>query len=1004
MRFKGLLVFGFLLTLAVAPAFAQFEGGDSDGSSVAAVCVSTLDGVDQFSFGTLTGATAFCDFSTEAYTIDLINPPQDIQFYWTVPPGATIISGANSPTINVAFDNTPGTISVTVVTACTSATFNLPVTNGSCFMYQGGDNDGFNEGNACSTTLDGAPLINVAAAMVGSPDFCEGATESYSIQVDNAPANTYYNWTVPAGSVVSSGQGTNVVIITFGPSNGNVSVDVITDCSTVTRTMAVSSMNCAFFAGGDNDGFSEGNSCSTDLNGGPLFSVTGITGSSTFCEFGTEGFAAVTVNAPANTYYDWSVPADATIITGQGTPNITVQFGNTAGVVSVNVITDCAVVTPTAFAVVPTSCTFFAGGDNDGFSNTLRCATKLDGTDALVAGPIVGSTTFCDFATESYTLTVQGVNPETTFTWTVPAGATIVSGQGTTTILVAFSNNGGNVSVDVTNACQTISVSLPVTTTNCIFYAGGDNDGFSAQQQCAMTLDGGDVFIPGPIVGSASSCEFSTETYSIIVAGALANTAYVWSVPPGASIISGQGTTSILVAFGNTSGNVAVSVSNECTTKNVTLPVAVANCIFYSGGDNDGFSVVQQCASNLNGGSVFAPGPIVGSSSSCEFATETYSITVAGALANTVYAWTVPAGATIVSGQGTNTILVAFGNTSGNVSVTVSNECESQNIFLPVTVANCIFYAGGDNDGFSQTRMCMATLNGGAAFIAGPITGPVSFCNFSSDSYSVTVANSNASTVYTWSVPPGASIVSGQGTSTILVSFGSTGGNIDVTISNDCSSTNATLAVTGSSCIFYAGGNNDGFSVTTVSNIPLPIALVSFDAEVVNGMVNLTWETSSEFENDFFMVERSHDGKTFETLTKVDGAGTSDRPLKYHVRDANPYHGTSYYRLSQTDYDGTIAYFKVVIVKIETFAEVTKLYPNPVDKDDLLHVDYFAEEDGLVKISIIDPHGISSDSQMVPVKSGVNLFEFTPHFKSVGVHVIIIRAREKATALRLVVL
>lgn len=1003
MRFKGLLLFSFLLTIAVSPAFAQYEGGDNDGSSVAAACVTTLDGIDQFSFGTMTGSATFCDFSSESYTVGLNNPPQDIQFYWSVPAGATILSGNFTESINVQFGNTPGTVSVTVVTPCTSQTFNMAVTNGVCTMYQGGDNDGASIANSCSTTLDGAPLINIAPAIVGSVNFCEGATESYSMQVDNAPGSTYYLWSVPAGSTIS-GQGTSVIIVTFGSAAGIVSVDIITDCGTTTRTMPVSPQNCAFYAGGDNDGFAEDNSCAVDLNGGPTFSVVGIAGSSTFCEFGTEGYSAVTVNVPAHTYYVWTVPADATIITGQGTANITVQFGNTNGSISVDIVTDCATITPAAFPVTATSCSFYAGGDNDGFSNTLRCATKLDGTDALVAGPIVGSTTFCDFATESYTLTVQGVNPETTFTWSVPAGATIVSGQGTTTILVAFSNNSGNVSVDVTNQCQTINVTLPVATTNCIFYAGGDNDGFSTTQACASTLNGGDTFIPGPIVGSTASCEFSTESYSIAVAGALANTVYVWSVPAGASIISGQGTNSILVAFANNSGNISVNISNECTTKNVSLPITVANCIFYSGGNNDGFSTVQQCASNLNGGSTFIPGPIVGTTNSCNFSTESYSITVAGALASTVYVWSAPAGASIISGQGTNAVLVAFGNTSGNVSVAISNDCETQNVSLAVTIANCIFYAGGDNDGFSQTRTCVSNLGGGSAFIPGAIAGPAAFCNFSTDSYSIVVAGANSTTTYNWTVPAGASIVSGQGTSTILVSFGSTSGNIAVDVANECQTINVSLAVAGSSCIFYAGGNNDGFSVTTVSNIPLPIALVSFDATVKNGIVFLNWETSAEYENDFFLVERSRDGKTFEPLTKVDGAGTSRERLAYQARDSNPYHGKSYYRLSQTDFDGTIEYFRVLVVKVETFAEVTKLYPNPVGKEELLRVDYFAEEDGQVKISVVDPAGLSTESQMIDVKAGVNLFEFTPHFKAAGVHIIIIRSKEKAQALRLVVL
>jgi len=141
-RIKGLLLFTFLLTIAVAPAFGQFLGGDNDGSSVAASCVTTLDGIGQFSYGTLTGSPTFCDFSQESYTVTTNNPPQDIDYYWVVPSDATILSGQNTPSVSVQFGNTPGLVSVTVVTFCDSQTFNTAVTNGVCTMYQGGDNDG----------------------------------------------------------------------------------------------------------------------------------------------------------------------------------------------------------------------------------------------------------------------------------------------------------------------------------------------------------------------------------------------------------------------------------------------------------------------------------------------------------------------------------------------------------------------------------------------------------------------------------------------------------------------------------------------------------------------------------------------------------------------------------------------------------------------------------------------------------------------------------------------
>ncbi len=390
-------------------------------------CVSALDGTPQFSFGAFTGPPTFCSNSNEGYTINVNNPPADIRYVWSVPSDATVVNGQNTPTINVAFGTSAGTVSVTVTTFCTSQTFNIAVSPGTCAMYAGDIDDGFSVGPSCFTTLDGGALTNVNS-IVGPTGFCQNSTESFSIQVDNAPANTYYNWTVPADAVVSQGQGTNTVIVTFGVTDGPVSVDVITDCSVTNRSMPVTMQTCLFYAGGNNDGFSVGPSCATDLNGGAVFSITGITGSAEFCFGGNESFTAVTTTLRPILYYNWTVPSDATILSGQGTATILVQFGVSSGNISVDIITDCATVTPTAFPVTGSSCLFYAGGNNDGFSMIQTCATTLDGAGVLDPGTIIGSTTFCNFATEAYSINVLGANIETTFVWSVPTGASIISG------------------------------------------------------------------------------------------------------------------------------------------------------------------------------------------------------------------------------------------------------------------------------------------------------------------------------------------------------------------------------------------------------------------------------------------------------------------------------------------------------------------------------------------------------------------------------------------------
>ncbi|NOZ47269.1 MAG: T9SS type A sorting domain-containing protein [Chlorobi bacterium] len=120
---------------------------------------------------------------------------------------------------------------------------------------------------------------------------------------------------------------------------------------------------------------------------------------------------------------------------------------------------------------------------------------------------------------------------------------------------------------------------------------------------------------------------------------------------------------------------------------------------------------------------------------------------------------------------------------------------------------------------------------------------------------------------------------------------------------------------------------------TSGSN-PLPVELVDFDAKIDSDVVKLNWVTLTEENNDYFTVERSEDGVFFEPIGQIEGAGNSNELLRYELTDENPYSGTSYYRLKQTDYNGEFSYSKMVNVNIQTEKENAiiqniQLYPNP---------------------------------------------------------------------------
>jgi hypothetical protein len=121
----------------------------------------------------------------------------------------------------------------------------------------------------------------------------------------------------------------------------------------------------------------------------------------------------------------------------------------------------------------------------------------------------------------------------------------------------------------------------------------------------------------------------------------------------------------------------------------------------------------------------------------------------------------------------------------------------------------------------------------------------------------------------------------------------------------------------------YSLNGMTSFSTFTVNgsspaNTALPIELLYFNATPNQKVVDLTWATASELNNDFFTVELSIDGLTWETVLTVAGAGTTNQRTDYNNVDTRPLAGLSYYRLKQTDFDGQFTYSDIKSVFMNT--------------------------------------------------------------------------------------
>lgn len=127
----------------------------------------------------------------------------------------------------------------------------------------------------------------------------------------------------------------------------------------------------------------------------------------------------------------------------------------------------------------------------------------------------------------------------------------------------------------------------------------------------------------------------------------------------------------------------------------------------------------------------------------------------------------------------------------------------------------------------------------------------------------------------------------------------------------------------------FTAGTGFYFTIGSTNRLdaPLPVELLFFTAKPTSNGVELSWATSSEKNNDYFVVEKSITPDVWSAVTNVKGQGTKTTRSDYAAIDAAPLAATVYYRLRQVDLDGAVRYSNVVRVTTET--EELVIYPNP---------------------------------------------------------------------------
>jgi PKD-like domain/Secretion system C-terminal sorting domain/Fibronectin type III domain len=445
--------------------------------------------------------------------------------------------------------------------------------------------------------------------------------------------------------------------------------------------------------------------------------------------------------------YLWSNGANSQSISVNSTGTFTVTVTNSSGCTGIASVSTILLTPP-----VPTisgNSAFCPGGSisisaNSGYSSYLWSnGANTAGTSINTAGAYFVTVTGSNGCTGIASKVIsQAIPPAPVISGTLSfcgsSSTALNAGSGFTAYL--WSTGATSQSILVSTAST-----FTVTVTN--------SNGCTGTASATTTKTGSVPATPGQISGNTGGvCNSIGNVYTI---DAISNASfYVWKVPTGSTITSGQGTTSILVNFsaGYTSGIISVAASNACG-QSPTRNARILNVI----------------------GAAATPTAIAGQQTAlCGLSGKTYSITpINGA---TSYSWTVPAGVTIASGQGTASISVNFASNfgAGNICVKAISPCGN-------SADKCISVSG-------------------TTYTPGLITGLASTCS-KTKNVAYSIASVSGATSYTWAVPDQATIVSGQGTTNIVVSFGTKSGSITVLANNACGSSGVqTLEVTFANC------------------------------------------------------------------------------------------------------------------------------------------------------------------------------------------------------------
>ena len=517
----------------------------------------------------------------------------------------------------------------TIATALTAAPKPVTTTSGIKKYYVAQVmSDGFVSPRAeitVTVTTDAVPATPTALTTSDAVICKYFGTTNTVIYTATAAGAASYVWTVPTGVNIVSTLDNTITVNFAGVTTGNgavsigsIGVKAVNAAGCISNTAKTLVLTPALPAAP---------STLVMTNGVTTTAITAVSG-----YLGTSTELTLTAAAaPTGTSYEWTLPQGVVLMSGSNGRVITVNFSGvngdlTALPISVKTVAGCGksvVKTLSLTRALPTAPAALVMRNAEGISPT---------TNITAVGPFIGTSTVL-------TLTATLNAGASSYLWTLPDGVNQLSGGTSNVITVDFADvttgtSSLPISVNSVNACGTSVLAKTLTLTRALPATPGTITP-STTNVCS-------------VVGTSTNVTYTVAA----VAGAFAN-GYIWTVPTGASIVGSNNGTSISVSYSSdytTAGTVSVKSSNGVGSSATAKTLAVTR-------------VAPATPASISGGTTY---------SSCDQTFSTPEVT-----GSAIYTWTVPTGATIVSGQNTNTVVVNYGalRTAQTIKVKVTNGC-----------------------------------------------------------------------------------------------------------------------------------------------------------------------------------------------------------------------------------------------------------------------------------------------------------------------------------------